>query len=145
MKKVRDQSASGGISGINITPIIDITLVLLIIMLVAAPVMNIPNMDVDLPEAFTSETKEKNISVSLGVDLRVAVDENIVPLGELPRTLDRQLKLKKNPVVIVRADRSVPYAEVENLMELIKTKTRAKRIAVATKQRPGNALGSAAP
>ena len=41
MKKVRDLSGSGGISGINITPIIDITLVLLIIMLVAAPVMNI--------------------------------------------------------------------------------------------------------
>ncbi|TXH27845.1 MAG: biopolymer transporter ExbD, partial [Elusimicrobia bacterium] len=110
MKKVRDQSGSGGISGINITPIIDITLVLLIIMLVAAPVMNIPNMEVDLPEAYTSETKELNISISLGTDLRVAVDENIVPISELPRTLDRQLKLKKNPIVIVRADRSVPYS-----------------------------------
>jgi biopolymer transport protein ExbD len=114
MKKVRDLSGSGGISGINITPIIDITLVLLIIMLVAAPVMNIPNMEVELPEAFTSETKELNISISLGTDLRVAVDENIVPITELPRTLDRQLKLKKNPIVIIRADRSVPYSEVEN-------------------------------
>lgn len=142
MKKVRDLSGSGGISGINITPIIDITLVLLIIMLVAAPVMNIPNMEVELPEAFTSETKELNISISLGTDLRVAVDENIVPITELPRTLDRQLKLKKNPIVIIRADRSVPYSEVENLMELIKVKTRAKRIAVATKQRPGTALAA---
>lgn len=133
MKKVRDQGA--GISGINITPIIDITLVLLIVMLVAAPVLNIPNMDVQLPEAYTSETKEKNISVSLGVDRRVAIDEFIVPLEELPRRLENQLMKKKNPLVIVRADRSVPYADVENLMELIKTKTRAKRIAIATQQR----------
>ena len=52
MKKVRDQGA--GISGINITPIIDITLVLLIVMLVAAPVLNIPNMEVPLPDAYTA-------------------------------------------------------------------------------------------
>jgi biopolymer transport protein ExbD len=133
MKKVRDQGA--GISGINITPIIDITLVLLIVMLVAAPVLNIPNMDVQLPEAYTSETKEQNISVSLGVDRRVAIDEYIVPLEDLPRRLDGQLVKKKNPLVIVRADRAVSYADVENLMELIKTKTRAKRIAIATLQR----------
>ena len=135
MKKVRDQSGSGGISGINITPIIDITLVLLIIMLVAAPVMNIPNMEVDLPEAYTSETKELNISVSLGTDLRVAIDEDIVAVGELPRRLDDKLKKKNNPMVIIRADKDVDYEDVENLMEVIKTKTRAKKIAIATRQK----------
>jgi len=132
VKKVHEQGS--GISGINITPIIDITLVLLIIMLVAAPVLNIPNMEVELPEAFTSETKEKNISVSLGVDLRVAIDDDIVPVAELPRRLDERLKKKGTPAVIVRADKNVPYREVENLMEIIKMRTRAKKIAVATRQ-----------
>lgn len=133
MKKVRDQGA--GISGINITPIIDITLVLLIVMLVAAPVLNIPNMEVTLPEAFTAETKEKNISVSLGTDLRVAIDEDIVAVGDLPRRLDDKLKKKSNPMVIIRADKDVDYEDVENLMEVIKTKTRAKKIAIATRQK----------
>jgi len=133
VKKVRDQGA--GISGINITPIIDITLVLLIVMLVAAPVLNIPNMEVTLPDAYTAETKEKNISVSLGTDLRVAIDEDIVAVGELPRRLDDKLKKKNNPLVIIRADKDVDYEDVENLMEVIKTKTRAKKIAIATRQK----------
>ncbi|HNC74688.1 MAG TPA: biopolymer transporter ExbD [Elusimicrobiota bacterium] len=133
MKKVRDQGA--GISGINITPIIDITLVLLIVMLVAAPVLNIPNMEVTLPDAYTAETKEKNISVSLGTDLRVAIDEDIVAVGDLPRRLDDKLKKKNNPLVIIRADKDVDYEDVENLMEVIKTKTRAKKIAIATRQK----------
>jgi biopolymer transport protein TolR len=133
MKKVREYG--GAISGINITPIIDVTLVLLIIMLVAAPVLNIPNMDVNLPEAFTDETKEKNVAVSLGVDLRVAVDETIIPLADLPGVLNQKLRLKKDAVVIIRADKDVDYVEVENLIERIKMKTKARRIAVATKQK----------
>ncbi len=133
MKKVREYG--NAISGINITPIIDVTLVLLIIMLVAAPVLNIPNMNVELPEAYTSETKEQNISISLGTDLRVAIDENIVPLEDLPRLLERLLKKKKGSVVIIRADKDVDYENVENLIETIKTKTHARKIAVATKQK----------
>jgi biopolymer transport protein ExbD len=133
MKKVREQG--GGVSGINITPLIDITLVLLIIMLVAAPVLNIPNMNVDLPEAYTSETKEQNVSISLGTDLRVAIDEDIVPLDDLPRLLQKVLKRKPHSVVIIRADKDVDYESVENLIQTIKTKTRAKKIAVATLQK----------
>lgn len=133
MKRVREHG--NAISGINITPIIDITLVLLIIMLVAAPVMNIPNMDVQLPEAYTSETKQQNISVSLGTDLRIAIDEDIVPLEKMPRLLDRILKKKPGSMVIIRADKDVDYESVENLIETIKTKTRADKIAVATKQK----------
>lgn len=133
MKRVREQG--NAISGINITPIIDITLVLLIIMLVAAPVMNIPNINVELPEAYTSETKQQNISVSLGADLQVGIDENIVPVEKLPRLLDGLLKKKPGSMVIIRADKDVDYENVENLIETIKTKTRANKIAVATKQK----------
>jgi biopolymer transport protein TolR len=133
MKRVREQG--NAISGINITPIIDITLVLLIIMLVAAPMLNIPNMDVQLPEAYTSETKQQNVSISLGTDLRIAIDETIVPLEKMPRLLDGILKKKPGSIVIIRADKDVDYESVENLIETIKTKTRAEKIAVATKQK----------
>ena len=134
MKRTKD--AGGAVSGINITPIIDVTLVLVIIMLVAAPVMNIPNMDVNLPEAVTTESKEKNISVSMGVDGRVAVDEEIVALEAVPAKVNRKLRYDKNTVVIIRADKNVLYSDVENLIELIKTSSNARRIAVATKQKP---------
>jgi len=134
MKRTKD--FGGAVSGINITPIIDVTLVLVIIMLVAAPVMNIPNMDVNLPEAVTTESKEKNISVSMGVDGRVAVDEEIVALEAVPAKVNRKLRYDKNTVVIIRADKNVLYSDVENLIELIKTSSNARRIAVATKQKP---------
>lgn len=133
MKKVKEHGSA--ISGINITPIIDVTLVLLIIMLVAAPMLNLPNMDVHLPEAFTSEMKEQSFSVSLGSDLRIAIEDKIVTVENLPRLLDGLLKKRPNHVVIIRADKDVDYESVENLMEIIKRKTRAKRIAVATKQK----------
>jgi biopolymer transport protein ExbD len=134
MKRTKD--SGGAVSGINITPIIDVTLVLVIIMLLAAPVMNIPNMDVNLPEAVTTESKEKNISVSMGVDGRVAVDEEIVALEAVPAKVNRKLRHDKNTMVIIRADKNVLYSDVENLIELIKTSSSARRIAVATKQKP---------
>jgi biopolymer transport protein TolR len=133
MKKVREQG--NAVSGINITPIIDVTLVLLIIMLVAAPVLNIPNMTVELPEAYTSETKDQNVSVSMGTDLRVAIDDKIVLIEDLPRLLSKVLKKKPNSVVIIRADKDVDYESVENLIQTIKMKTHAKKIAVATQQK----------
>lgn len=133
MKKTRDQGNS--ISGLNITPIIDVALVLVIVMLVAAPVMNIPNMDLNLPDAYTSESKEQNISVSMDVNGRLAVDEKMVTPESLPAVLNAKLKKRPKTLVIVRADKDVEYAVVENLMDLLKTRTKTKRVAVATKQK----------
>jgi biopolymer transport protein ExbD len=133
VKKTRDQGNS--ISGLNITPIIDVALVLVIVMLVAAPVMNIPNMDLNLPDAYTSESKEQNISVSMDVNGRLAVDEKMVTPESLPAVLNAKLKKRPKTLVIVRADKDVEYAVVENLMDLLKTRTKTKRVAVATKQK----------
>lgn len=137
MKIVQEQGDS--ISGINITPIIDITLVLLIVMLVAAPVLNIPNLPVNLPEAFTAETKEQNVSVSLGSDLRIGLDDEVVKDPKnFPRRLKMKLKTMKKAVIIVRADKDIAYVEVENLMALIRQVAPQHRIAVATRQKnPG--------
>jgi biopolymer transport protein ExbD len=67
--------------------------------------------------------------------LQVGIDENIVPVEKLPRLLDGLLKKKPGSIVIIRADKDVDYENVENLIETIKTKTRANKIAVATKQK----------
>ena len=133
MKKTRDSGSS--ISGIIITPIIDVTLVLVIIMLVCAPVMNIPNMNVNLPEAVTTETKEKNIAISLGKDGRLALDQEILPLDSLVNRLAARLQKDKKTMVILRADKEVLYSDVENLIETLKSRSRAQNISVATQQR----------
>jgi biopolymer transport protein TolR len=138
MKKTKDSGQA--ISGVNIAPVIDVALVLVIIMLIATPVMNIPNMAVNLPEAITSESKEKNVSISLAQDGRVSVDEEIVSWETLAPKLNGKLKKDKNLLVIIRADKDVEYSEVERLIDYVKNKSLAKRIAVATKQRPPKAV-----
>jgi biopolymer transport protein TolR len=133
MKKTKDSGQP--ISGVNIAPVIDVALVLVIIMLIATPVMNIPNMPVNLPEAVTKESKEKNISVSFAQDGRVSVDEEIVSWDTIAPKLNNKLKKDKNILVIIRADKDVMYADVEKLINHLKKTTYAKRIAVATRQR----------
>jgi biopolymer transport protein ExbD len=133
VKKTKDTGSA--VSGINITPIIDVTLVLVIVMLVTAPVIDIPNINVSLPEAVSTESKEKNVTISLGKDGRVAVGEEIVPWDSVPAKINSRLRQDKNMVVIIRADKDVEYVSVESLIEMVKTKSAAKRIAVATKQK----------
>ena len=134
MKKIKDSGQS--ISGINIAPVINIAFVLVIVMMMFAPIMSIPNLPVDLPEALTTESKEKNIAVSLTVTGKIAVDENVLgSWDELPAALNAKLKKTPNILVIVRADKDVLYSRVEHLIDVIKSRTKAQRIAVATKQR----------
>ena len=136
MKKVRDHGGGGAISGVTVTPVINVTFVLLIIMFVAAPSISVPDIQVDLPVAHTSEAKEKNIAVSLSADRQFAVDERVVTIQELPSYLNAMLKKKDYPVVILRADKDVAYEEVENLIEFLKYKTKSRQIALATRQQP---------
>ena len=138
MKRVKESAQP--IGGVNIAPVINVAFVLVIVMLMTAPILNIPNIPVDLPEAITTEAKESNISVSLAEDGRVSVDEEIVSWDTLPQKLNAKLKRDKNIMVIIRADKNIEYHQVEKLMDMIKNNTRAKRIAVATRQRTKNII-----
>lgn len=133
MKKIKESGQP--IGGVNIAPVINVAFVLVIVMLMTAPILNIPNMPVDLPEAVTTETKEKNITISLAKDGRVSVDEEIVEWDMLTKKLNAKLKINKDILVIIRADKNVLYSKVEDLIDIIKTRTRARRIAIATMQR----------
>ncbi|MBD3272696.1 MAG: hypothetical protein GF384_09200 [Elusimicrobia bacterium] len=133
MKRVKESAQP--IGGINIAPVINVAFVLVIVMLMTAPILNIPNMQVNLPDAVTTEAKEANIAISMALDGRVSVDEKIVSWDNLPGELNRKLKRNKNIMVIIRADKDCMYTDVENLIDMIKHKTYAKRISVATRQR----------
>lgn len=124
------------ISGVNIIPVIDVTLVLLVILLLMSPIMNLPNLPVDLPEAMTKETKDQNISVSLGSDGTISVDTEIVQWERLPSKLQQKLRERKDDVVvIVRADKSLPYGNVENFLRTVNQYVGNRAVAIATTQR----------
>ena len=125
------------ITKINVTPIIDVALVLVIILLVTAPLMSVADLPVNLPQARTREAEdERNVSVTLGADGRLAVDEQVVPPAMLAATLRNRLAEpgNRNVLVVVRADTGTPYARVRELLQQARA-AGATRLAIATRQR----------
>ena len=102
---------------INVTPFIDVMLVLLIIFMIAAPLATV-DISVDLPAANAEPSKrpDKPLFLTLKSDLSLALDNDVVARGALTATLDRATAGDKQQRVFLRADRSVPYGELMSLM-----------------------------
>ena len=125
------------VARINVTPIIDVALVLVIILLITAPMITALSMEVDLPQARTSSIEaEVRISITLGRDGEIAVDDEVVPREVLLPMMADKLSgaADKNILVIVRADATTPHGAVKQVIQDVRT-AGAKRIAVATRQR----------
>ena len=125
------------ITKINVTPIIDVALVLVIILLVTAPMLSVADLPVDLPQAKTREAEnERNLSVTMAQDGSMAVDNELVPPGGLGVVLARRLAEPGNQdvLVIVRADSNVPYGSIRDVLEQART-AGAARLAIATRQK----------
>jgi biopolymer transport protein TolR len=133
MKRV--QPTEEAVTTVNVVPIIDVTLVLLVILLVMSPIVNIPNLAVDLPEAMTKETKDQNLTVSLSEGGALSVDNELVDWETLPMKLRAVLKGREDVVIIVRADKNLPYGVVENLIKTVNRYAGKFPVAIATKQR----------
>jgi biopolymer transport protein ExbD len=105
---------------INVTPFIDVILVLLIIFMVAAPLSTV-DLPIDLPSSTATPTKkpDKPTYVSIKSDLAVAIGENMVKRVDLVRSLDAMAEVGKDRMVFLRADRAVPYGDMMDVLELL--------------------------
>src|SRR6476661_4952535 len=105
---------------INVTPFIDVMLVLLIIFMVAAPLSTV-DLPVDLPTSSATPTKkpDKPTYVSIKSDLTLAIGENPVKRTDLVHSLDGLADISKDKHIFLRADRSVPYGELMGVMEIL--------------------------
>ena len=106
---------------INVTPFIDVILVLLIIFMVAAPLSTV-DLPIDLPTSSATPQKkpDKPTYVSIKSDLALAVGENPVKRTDLIGTLDGIADMSKDKYVFLRADRAVPYGELMGVMEILR-------------------------
>ena len=121
---------------INVTPIIDVALVLVIILLVTAPILSVADLDIQLPAAQTRGAEdERRISISLGPNGELAMDDELVSLNSMAGAITRRLDEwgDENTLVVVRADATAPHGDIRVLMREIMG-TGAQRIAVATTQ-----------
>ncbi len=106
---------------INVTPFIDVMLVLLIIFMVAAPLATV-DLGVDLP-ASASEPQprpDKPVFVTVKPDLSVAVGEDVIAREALTGTLDTATRGQKDERIYLRADKAVSYGDLMEVMNLLR-------------------------
>ena len=106
---------------INVTPFIDVMLVLLIIFMVAAPLATV-DLGVDLPaSAIAPEPRpDQPVFVTLKPDLSVAVGENVIARDALTAAIDDATKGKKDERIFLRADKVVSYGDLMEMMNLLR-------------------------
>jgi biopolymer transport protein ExbD len=119
---IDDDDDFGETHEINVTPFIDVILVLLIIFMVAAPLSTV-DLPIDLPSSSASPQKkpDKPTYVSIKPDLALAIGENLVRRVDLVSALDALPDAGKDRPIFLRADRAVPYGELMNVLEILRT------------------------
>lgn len=108
-------------SEINVTPFVDVMLVLLIIFMVTAPMMA-QGISVALPQATAEALPSDNseIIVSLDKNGRIFINETQVAIELLQKNLKEAVAAKTDKKVYLKADRSVPYGDVVKVMSEVK-------------------------
>jgi len=116
-----DQHQEDNISQINITPLVDVMLVLLVIFMVTAPILQ-QGVAVDLPQAASGplEEKDESLLVSVTKEGNVHLNENSLKLDELRQTLANIVQKQPHRSVYLRADKGVPYGKVVEVMAAIR-------------------------
>ncbi len=120
---------------INVTPIIDVALVLVIILLITAPMIAITDMDVSLPHARTrSIENDARVNVTVGLDGALALDDLDISAAQLPGMIAARIAEDGDDlIIVVRADEGVPYDVVEGILKTARA-SGARRLGIATQQ-----------
>ena len=114
-------SDRGTMSQINVTPLVDVMLVLLVIFMVTAPMMQ-QGVQVNLPKAETKSlpSQEETVVVSIQKSGRVFINSSEIPAADLRSKLSGMFTGKSKKEVFLKADQDVPYGEVVKTMADIK-------------------------
>ena len=118
-------SGGGGgkapIGEINVTPLVDVMLVLLIIFMVSAPMMN-TGVDVDLPAAQAPQVQidEEKLLLTVTKDGKVYLGRDEVATDKLEATLLSNERMQREKELYVQADESVPYGVVVKVIAIVK-------------------------
>jgi biopolymer transport protein ExbD len=117
---LRSRRSASPISEINVTPLVDVVLVLLLVFMVTAPMMN-RGIDVSLPVADQPDASpEDRLTVSIRADARVFVGEQPVNLALLEDYLRDRIAAQSSKVVYLRADESLVYGQVIEVVDKMK-------------------------
>ncbi len=122
----------GVVAEINITPLTDVFLVLLIIFMVTTSVVANQSKQVDLPGAEVSDTTPKGVTVTVNADGEILVNDTPTAIEGLFLALETALSESREKLLILRGDKSVMLGQAVNILDLAQ-KAGATGIALATK------------
>jgi biopolymer transport protein TolR len=116
----RSNKKRSTISDINITPFVDILLVLLIIFMVCAPMMS-SGIKINLPKGSQDPISESNtpISISIKHDGSIYLQDKIIKINQLNNNLSKLTTNNFDTKIFVRADKSIDYGKVMDVVSLI--------------------------
>ncbi len=127
--------SSRPLSDINVTPLVDVMLVLLVIFMVTAPMLT-QGMPVELPQAKARALESPNpLVVSITRDKAVYLNETRLELPALSRELAGRVAAHKGVEVLLKSDREVPYGLVVQVMGLIK-EAGVEKLGIVTTPQP---------
>jgi biopolymer transport protein TolR len=111
----------GMMSDINVTPLVDVMLVLLIIFMVSAPMMT-TGIEIDLPKtrAPVMEKEQEKLLLTITKDQKVMLGEAVVPAENLEAALTTNDRLQREKELYLQADETVPYGFVAKIMALVR-------------------------
>ncbi len=129
-------SGSGPTAAINVTPLVDIVLVLLIIFMVLTPT-TLKHLTANVPQEDDSQTQtaqtNSSVIVEYTADRKLRINSQDIPLGSLEERLSERLKNVRKKVVFFKADDDAPYGDVVRLMDVARG-AGAETLAVVTEQ-----------
>ena len=125
------------ISDINIVPLVDIILVVLIIFMVTAPALMKPSVPIQLPEAASGDATEPTLlQIAITADNRVLVNNQEADEDEAKRLALTEVERNPEVQAVVAADRDVPYGTVIRVLDWVKS-SGVKKLAVTTDRAVG--------
>ncbi len=125
---------------INVTPIIDVALVLVIILLVTAPMLSVADLEIELPAAHSRDVEDQGfISITLSTSGEIAIDEQVLfGVDQIRPVLMSRIAEQKSDkaMVVIRADAALPHALVRQVLEEARLGG-ATQLGIATRQKGG--------
>ena len=130
-----EDSDGGIVAEINITPLTDVFLVLLIIFMVTTSVIQNQGKNIDLPGADVSDATPQGVTVTVGSDGEMLINDDVVAEEQLFEVLEAALADARDKVVVLRGDRAVLLGQAVNILDVAQ-QAGARGIALATRPIP---------